>query len=71
MYIGEECAGQKWTDVLGWREETVEIGSDGWATFRCGGCSVGVWVWEGAEGRGEVEDIKFDADVYGVNKTSE
>ncbi|KAK3396735.1 glycoside hydrolase superfamily [Sordaria brevicollis] len=65
MYVGTECAGQKWEDVLGWRGEKVVIGEDGWGTFWCGGCSVGVWVWEGAEGMGEVrEEGGFDFNIY-------
>ncbi|CCC14021.1 unnamed protein product [Sordaria macrospora k-hell] len=64
MFIGAECAGQRWTDVLGWRGEVVTVGEDGWAEFRCGGCSVSVWAWDGAKGREEFGG-EFDFDIYG------
>lgn len=66
MFVGVECAGQQWTDVLEWREEVVTIGENGWAEFRCGGCSVSVWVWEGAKGRDEFES-QFDFDIYAAS----
>ena len=64
MFIGAECAGQRWTDVLGWRGEVVTVREDGWAEFRCGGCSVSVWAWDGAKGREEFGG-EFDFDIYG------
>ncbi|EAA33974.3 glycoside hydrolase family 13 protein [Neurospora crassa] len=66
MFVGVECAGQQWTDVLEWRKEVVTIGENGWAEFRCGGCSVSVWVWEGAKGRDEFE-TQFDFDIYAAS----
>lgn len=51
MHVGEMHAGERWTDVMGWAEGEVVIGDDGFATFRCGQCSVSVWVRDDAKGR--------------------
>lgn len=51
MHVGEMHAGEKWTDVLGWNDREVEIGSDGFGEFPCGQCSVGIYVNKEAEGR--------------------
>lgn len=51
MHVGEMHAGERWTDVLGWSEQEVEIGADGFGEFPCGQCSVSVFVNKDAEGR--------------------
>lgn len=51
MHVGEQHAGEKWTDVLGWSEGEVVIDEDGFGEFTCGQCSVSVWVKNDAEGR--------------------
>jgi alpha-amylase len=51
MHVGELHAGEVWTDVLGWSQNEVVIGDDGFATFTCPGVSLGVWVNKNAEGR--------------------
>jgi alpha-amylase len=56
MHVGEMHAGERWTDVLGWSEGEVTVGEDGFGVFRCGGCSVSVWVKEGAEGREKFQE---------------
>ncbi|KAF5356527.1 hypothetical protein D9758_008261 [Tetrapyrgos nigripes] len=53
MEVGKEHANEKWTDILGWHQDEVVIGEDGWGDFRCSARSVSVWVKEGAKGREE------------------
>lgn len=43
MFVGEQCAGQKWKDLLGWYQEEVTIGDDGFGDFKANGGSVSVW----------------------------
>lgn len=43
MFVGEERAGEHWVDLLNTREEIIEIGEDGWATFLVNPGSVSVW----------------------------
>lgn len=43
MCVGEERAGEKWVDMLNSREEIIEIGEDGCATFPVNAGSVSVW----------------------------
>lgn len=43
MFVGEEKKGQVWVDLLGWVQQTVTIGEDGWAEFRAHSGSVSVW----------------------------
>jgi alpha-amylase len=31
LEVGKERAGEKWTDILGWKQGEVVIGEDGWA----------------------------------------
>ncbi|KAK7222800.1 hypothetical protein V2G26_010803 [Clonostachys chloroleuca] len=63
MHVGEMHAGEKWTDVLGWSNDEIIIGDDGFATFPCGQCSVSIWVKHDAEGRERFNE-KFDSDIY-------
>lgn len=51
MYVGLEHKGEVWTDVLGWSKHEAMVGDDGFAEFKCWGCSVSVYVRDGAEGR--------------------
>ncbi|KAL1302682.1 hypothetical protein AAFC00_003045 [Neodothiora populina] len=51
MFVGEEHAGQQWTDVLGNREEAVDINGSGYGNFPCSSKSVSVWVKQNAQGR--------------------
>lgn len=51
MAVGIEHKGELWTDVLGWSQGEIQIGDDGFAEFRCGTCSVSVWVNKNAAGR--------------------
>ncbi|CDZ98132.1 alpha-amylase [Phaffia rhodozyma] len=51
MEVGKERAGQKWTDLLGWKQGEVVIGEDGWAEFPCNAVSVSIWVKEDAKFR--------------------
>ncbi len=43
MFVGEERAGEKWVDMLNSRDEIIEIGKDGCATFLVNPGSVAVW----------------------------
>lgn len=51
MAVGIEHRGEIWTDVLGWSQDEIKIGDDGYAEFKCGTCSVSVWVNKDAPGR--------------------
>ncbi|EHA50355.1 hypothetical protein MCOR27_000199 [Pyricularia oryzae] len=64
MHVGEMHAGETWTDLLGWSDEEVVIGEDGFGLFKCGQCSVSVYVNKDAEGRERFGE-KFDSDIYG------
>lgn len=63
MAVGKEHTGEKWTDVLGWEENEVEIDAKGFGLFQCPGTSVAVWVKKDAEGRDKFP-VNFDADIY-------
>lgn len=56
MHVGEMHAGEVWTDVLGWDNKEVVIGSDGFGDFHCGQTSVSIWVNKDAEGRDRFND---------------
>lgn len=43
MFVGESRAGEQWSDLTGFRDDQVQIGEDGWATFPVNGGSVSVW----------------------------
>ena len=51
-----------WTDVLGWSQERVTIGDDGFGLFDIPGVSVAIYVNEKAEGRDRFG--KFDDQIY-------
>lgn len=53
MDVGQDHAGERWTDVLGWSQGEVTIGEDGKAEFKCPARSVSIWVHESARGREE------------------
>lgn len=53
MEVGTEHKGEVWTDVLGWHQDEVTIGDDGWADFRCPARSVSIWVKKDAKMREE------------------
>ncbi|KAK3683383.1 glucan 1,4-alpha-maltohexaosidase [Podospora appendiculata] len=65
MHVGEMHAGETWTDVLGWHQDRVVIGQDGYGEFKCGQTSVSMWVNEKADGRNRFSE-KFDSDIYGA-----
>ncbi|WP_131538167.1 alpha-amylase [Pedobacter nototheniae] len=44
MEVGEKFAGKTFIDALGYREQEVIIGENGWAEFHCNPGSVSVWV---------------------------
>lgn len=57
MYVGQQHAGEVWTDILGscWGE--VPIDDRGWGVFACAPKSVAVWVHQRAPRREEVDNI--------------
>ena len=55
MNVGRHHAGERWTDILGWAWGMVIIDPEGWGWFPVGPRSVGIWVWERAEGRQRVD----------------
>jgi len=63
MHVGEMHAGEVWTDVLGWQNDEVVIGDDGFADFTCGQTSVSIWVNKHAEGRDRFSK-EFDSNIY-------
>ncbi|EON96281.1 putative alpha-amylase protein [Phaeoacremonium minimum UCRPA7] len=63
MHVGEQHAGEKWTDVLGWSDREVEIGEDGFGEFVCGQTSVSIFVNKDAEGRDKFAE-SFDSNIY-------
>ncbi|KIX96715.1 uncharacterized protein Z520_07434 [Fonsecaea multimorphosa CBS 102226] len=64
MFVGKEHAGEVWTDVLGWQQDEVRIGEDGFGEFMCPGTSVSVWVSKDAESRDKMDKLDFDSDIY-------
>ncbi|PSR92274.1 alpha-amylase-like protein [Coniella lustricola] len=64
MYVGQQHAGEIWTDILGacWGE--VQIDHCGWGVFACAAQSVSVWVHRQAPRRDEVDSFVFDCDIY-------
>ncbi|EGG10518.1 family 13 glycoside hydrolase [Melampsora larici-populina 98AG31] len=53
MEVGRNHSGEEWTDCLGWHPDTICIGEDGWAEFKCPASSVSVWTKKDAKGRDE------------------
>lgn len=51
MYVGVQCKGEEWTDILGWCVDTVVIDSRGYGKFPVSAKSVSVWVDSMARGR--------------------
>ena len=57
--VGTDCAGQLWSDVMGWAWSGVLIDQDGFGEFPVGPRSIGVWTWKDAEGRSEVDGLVY------------
>lgn len=54
MLVGRKHAGELWTDILGWRNETIVINNWGFGVFPVAAMSVSVWVNSQAEGRNAI-----------------
>ncbi|KAJ5551922.1 hypothetical protein N7461_006620 [Penicillium sp. DV-2018c] len=54
MFVGHGHAGEVWTDILGWRDDTVVINRCGYGVFPVAAMSVSVWVNFRAPGRNEL-----------------
>ncbi|EXJ91595.1 alpha-amylase [Capronia epimyces CBS 606.96] len=65
MFVGKEHAGELWSDLLAWQPDEVKIDDDGYGEFMCPGTSVSVWTNKDAEGRHKIDQLDFDADIYG------
>ena len=57
MNVGQQHAGERWTDILGWAWDVVTIDRGGWGTFRVGPRSVGVWTHKNGQGRQDVDEL--------------
>lgn len=57
MFVGRTHAGERWTDILNSREETVKINRKGYGTFHVGAYSVSVWVNSSVECRENLHQI--------------
>ena len=57
MFVGNQHAGETWTDLLRWCPGQVVIDSEGWGAFLVGHRSVAVWVNAAAEGRDMVDNF--------------
>lgn len=68
MKVGQQHAGERWTDILKWAWGEVVIDQFGWGSFPVGPKSVGVWVNAAADGREFLDDFVFDDDIYGFTK---
>jgi alpha-amylase len=64
MAVGQEHAGEIWTDVLGWQTNEVKIDDEGYGNFMCPGTSVSVWVNKAGTGRDQIDKLNFDSDIY-------
>jgi alpha-amylase len=53
MEVGKDHAGKMWSDLLGWYQEEITIGEDGWAEFKCPPRSISIWTAKDARGRDE------------------
>jgi alpha-amylase len=51
MNVGEANKGTTWVDALGWREDEIKVGDDGWAEFVCHAHSLSIWVSKEAKDR--------------------
>ena len=49
MFVGERHAGERWSCVVG-EQDDVEVGADGWATFRTLGGRLSVYLPEKTAG---------------------
>ncbi|WP_068776636.1 alpha-amylase [Paenibacillus sp. FJAT-26967] len=56
MCVGENRAGEQWTDLTGNRQEQITIGEDGFADFPVNGGSVSVWAFAGESSDGHPKD---------------
>ncbi|KAF7593846.1 hypothetical protein BBP40_010781 [Aspergillus hancockii] len=57
MYVGQDHARERWTDILGWHTGTVTIDKRGYGIFPVLAMRVGVWVNSAAKGRDSLEKL--------------
>lgn len=57
--VGRECAGQIWTDLMGWAWSGVLIDENGYGDFPVGPRLIGVWTWQKAPGRSQIDNLVF------------
>jgi len=58
MNVGTLHRGEVWTDVLGWCDQKVTIGDDGYGEFHCNETSVSIYVNQNAQGRDQFGKFK-------------
>lgn len=63
IMVGKECAGQIFTDLMGWSWSGVRIGDDGFGLFPVGPRSITVWTRRDLPGRIEVDDLVCPQDL--------
>jgi len=57
--VPRDCAGQIFTDIMGFCWSCVQIGKDGFGEFVVGPRSISVWTWRDAPGRSEVDTLEY------------
>ncbi|KAK5936972.1 hypothetical protein PMZ80_010721 [Knufia obscura] len=60
--VPKECAGQIYTDLMGFCWSGVQIDKDGFGEFVVGPRSISVWTWNDAPGRSEVDNLVYPAE---------
>lgn len=69
--VGSQCAGQIWTDLMGWAWSGVLIDKHGFGDFPVGARSISVWTWQNAPGRDQVDDLVYPPEPDLVPDTDE
>lgn len=62
LNVGSDCAGQIWTDIMGWAWSGVLIDKDGFGDFPVGPRTISVWTWQNAPGRDEVDTLVYPSE---------
>lgn len=63
VIVSPECAGQIFTDLMGWSWSGVEINKSGIGEFPVGPRSISVWTWRDAPGRSEIDNLVWPDQV--------
>ena len=60
MFVGQNHAGEKWTDIMGWAWGEVTIDDFGTGEFPVGPRGMGVWTRSDAKGRGKIDRLVME-----------